>query len=75
MLLVNYSASGNHSETVPIHFINIPFKNFKYSRVNFYGGVTSRTVNLAESNWTTYEDLSNNSAAILELTPIETIQK
>lgn len=68
LLIVNYDPSGKHNETVPIMFNNLPYKTFYVRRIN-YEGVNEEKVQITvEGNsWATVEDLSPNSAIILEL--------
>jgi hypothetical protein len=70
LLLVNYDPSGKHYEAVPINFVNLPFRNFKYSREDFLGSRTQRNVQVDSNSWQTVEGLKSNSAVILELSPL-----
>lgn len=70
LLLVNYDTSGKHYESVPINFVNLPFRNFKYSREDFLGSRTQRNVQVNSNSWQTVEGLNPNSAVILELSPL-----
>lgn len=69
-LVVNYDPSGAHTEAVPLNFTNLPSKQFRYRRVD-WGGAVARDINVAtsEANWTTYELMNPNTAAIFEITP------
>lgn len=71
ILVVNYDPENLHSEAVPIKLINLPFKNFVYSRVNFGKGVTTRNVSIVEdsTSWSTIEGFDPNTAAIFEIKP------
>jgi hypothetical protein len=42
LLLVNYDPRGKHYEAVPIKFINLPFRKFKYTREEFQGEKTKK---------------------------------
>ncbi|MGB9637480.1 MAG: GH39 family glycosyl hydrolase, partial [Microgenomates group bacterium] len=70
LLLVNYDSSAKHYESVPVNFINLPFRNFKYSREEFLGSKTQREIKIDSNSWQTIESLNPNSAVILELSPL-----
>ena len=67
-LVVNYDPNGTHTEAVPLNFINLPSRNFHYRRIDWAGGV-QRDIPVAtsESNWTTFELMNPNTAAIFEV--------
>lgn len=68
--VVNYDPNGTHTEAVPINFINLPVTNFEYKRIDWGGGV-ERDINVATTSaqWSTFELMNPNSAAIIEITP------
>lgn len=70
-LVVNYDPTGTHTEAVPLNYINLPSGNFEYKRTDWAGGL-QRDINVAtdSANWTTFELMNPNTAAIIEVTPL-----
>ena len=69
ILVVNYDPYLSHSESVPITFNNLPFKNFTFRRSNFLGQTIETEVSTNSLSWTTEQFFQTNSAAIFELIP------
>ncbi len=70
LLVVNYDPQGKHYETVPMNFINIPYKSFSFKRKNFTGEVKEQKVVIEGTGWQTTEGFDANSAAIFTISPI-----
>ena len=67
LMVVNYDASGKHSESVPITFENLPNGNFKFTRRDFLGGTRTTPVATTAATWRTVEYFVPNSAAMITL--------
>lgn len=67
LMVVNYDPGGQHSESVPITFENLPNGNFKYTRQNFLGRSNSLNVATTSATWKTTEFFGPNSAAMIML--------
>jgi len=67
LMVVNYDAKRQHSETVPITFENLPNGNFRYTRQNFLGNSSSVAVATTSATWKTTEFFGPNSAAMITL--------
>jgi len=71
VLIVNYDSSGNHTESVPIKFVNLPFSRFTYTRTDYSGARNSIEVDTQASNtWETAEFFAANTATIIEISPL-----
>jgi len=70
ILISNYDPEGTHSEAVPLTLINLPFRKFTVTRINFLGSSTTQTVTVDTNSWSTVETFDPNTAAIFEITPI-----
>jgi len=70
LLLVNYDPHNKHYEVVPIKFINLPFRKFKYTREEFQGKKTEKLMDIGSDAWEVVEGMDPNSALILELSPL-----
>jgi hypothetical protein len=70
LLVVNYDPQGKHFETVPMSFINLPFKNFSFKRKDYSGATKEQKVSIDDTSWQTSEGMNANSAAIFTITPI-----
>ncbi len=69
-LVVNYDPEGKHVEAVPLNFVNLLFRQFRYQRLDWGGGITKDIQVATDSpNWSTIELLNPNTAAIFEITP------
>lgn len=68
-LIVNYDPSGKHYEAVPLTFMNLPYTNFSFKRINFGGGGDEILVATTSATWKTTVELNANTAAIFEIRP------
>jgi len=64
ILVVNYSAKGDHAESVPMTFQNLPSGNFKITRKDFLGASRSLNVATTSATWKTSEFFNPNTAAM-----------
>jgi len=70
ILVVNYDPEGKHTEAVPLNFVNLPMKQFRFRRIN-WGAGNARDIDVVtdSANWSTLELMNPNTAAIFEITP------
>jgi hypothetical protein len=69
VLVVNYDPFESHFESIPINFVNIPWRRFNFKRIDFLGETSQVLVSTEQRTWTTNVLMQPNTAAIFELTP------
>jgi hypothetical protein len=67
IMIVNYSEKGDHTETVPMTFENLPKGNFKITRKDFLGASRSLNIATTSATWKTSEYFAPNTAAMFTL--------
>lgn len=74
VLLTNYDAKGNHSEVVPVTFMNLKEREFEL-RTTFLGGnSTTERVATGEAMLQKEVPMTPNSVVLLELDPVNELQ-
>ena len=66
-LVINYDPKGAHDEAVPMTFTNLPNGDYKFTRHDFSGKVTTTTFINTSGTWSTTQVFTPNTAAIFEL--------
>ncbi len=69
VLMVNYDPRGEHSEIVPVTFVNLVNQNFLLRQTNMGGGTIQTEVATTEAMLQREIPLTPNAAVLLELTP------
>ncbi len=67
--MVNYDPRGEHSEIVPVTFVNLVNQNFLLRQIVMGGGTTQSEAATTEAMLQKEIPLTPNSAVLLELTP------
>lgn len=70
LLLVNYDPLGKHAENVPITFVNLASRRFKFTRKDFMGETKSQEIETFSESWETTQFMPANSASIFEIAPL-----
>ncbi len=71
LLIVNYDIFGSHIEDAHFTILHIPYQKFNYKRTDFNGLTKNTIIEITGDNWSTSERMVANSAAILEISPLE----
>jgi hypothetical protein len=69
VLVVNYDPKGQHSEVVPVNFLNLKDKEFTLTTTMLGGKTVTKEVATTEAVLQQYVSLSSNSVALIELAP------
>ena len=69
-LLVNYDPKAEHNETVPLTFQTLTPGRYQLKISYFLGKTTSQNIHIPFTHHTEFVKLPVNSAAIIELTPL-----
>ncbi len=67
-LLINFDATGNHTETVPITFVNLDSGNYTVKQRFLVGRETTTDISVTESSFSTTITMPAQSVVLLEIT-------